>query len=159
MNHDKCLLLVDDNRNDLDLIRRIFESQKVGCPIVIIADGVEALDYLFCRGQYSERTSGNPVAVLLDLKMPRVDGFEVLQQIKGDPKLKTIPVVIFTSSNQSDDVGRCYEMGANAYVVKPVEYKELADRVKQIGLFWTLVNEPSPAVNANVEAEGAAATA
>lgn len=141
MDARKYLLLVDDNHNDLELAMRVLENERRAQKLVTAGDGVEALDFLYCRGPYERRKPGHPSAVLLDLKMPRVDGFEVLQQIKGDPRLKVIPVVMFTSSNLSVDVARCYELGANAYVVKPVEYREFVEKVKAIGDFWLGTNE------------------
>jgi CheY-like chemotaxis protein len=110
----------------------------------------ETLDYLYRRGQFSSRPSGNPAVVLLDLKMPKVDGLEVLRQIRSDPQFNLIPVVVMTSSREEQDVVRSYELGANAYVVKPVKFNEFVDAVKQVGAFWALINQP-PEVQAGVK--------
>lgn len=153
MGPTKCLLLVDDNRNDLELTLRVLESQKLCQKIAVANDGVEALDYLFCRGVFSSRSPEPPAAIFLDLKMPRVDGFEVLEKIKADPILKTIPIIMFTSSNLSEDVSKCYGLGANAFVVKSVDYKEFVSKVKELGRFWTEVNETPSGTNKEKDAE------
>jgi CheY-like chemotaxis protein len=107
-----------------------------------VRDGAEALDYLFRRGKFATRPDGNPVVVLLDLKMPKVNGLEVLHKIKTDEKLKTVPVVALTSSRESPDVKRCYDYGVNAYVVKPVGFSDFINAIKQLGVFWAIVNQP-----------------
>ena len=112
--------------------------------VVVVRDGAEALDYLFKRNAYANRTGGNPAVLLLDLKMPKVDGIEVLRQVKGDPQLRTIPVVVLTSSREEQDLVRTYDLGVNAYVVKPVDFLEFVDAVKLLGGFWAVVNEPPP---------------
>ena len=112
--------------------------------VVVVRDGAEALDYLFKRGAYASRTGGNPALVLLDLKMPKVDGIEVLRQVKANPSLKTVPVVVLTSSREEQDLLRTYDLGVNAYVVKPVDFLEFVDAVKLLGGFWAVVNEPPP---------------
>ena len=112
--------------------------------IVVVNDGAEALDYLYARGKYEDRKHGNPVVVLLDLKMPKVDGLEVLRTIKSDPALKQIPIVMLTSSREEQDLVRSYEYGANAYVVKPVDFQQFVEAVRQLGAFWAIHNEPPP---------------
>ncbi len=107
-------------------------------------DGAEALDYLYRRGEYTGRPEGNPAVVLLDLKMPRVDGLEVLRQVKGDPVLKGVPVVVMTSSREDRDLNTCYELGVNAYVVKPVKFQAFVEAVQQVGAFWAVLNELPP---------------
>lgn len=152
MNQPRCLLIVDDNANDLELTLRSLQGQQLPHNVCVVSDGVEALDYLYCRGEFSTRVNANPTTVLLDLKMPRLDGFEILQRIKSDPNLKTIPVVVFTSSNQLADMHKCYELGANAFVVKPVDFRQFTERVQQIGTFWSVINEPPPVANDNADA-------
>jgi CheY-like chemotaxis protein len=135
------ILLADDNENDLELETRALSQYHLANEIVIVRDGAEALDFLFRRGEYSRRSSSNPLVILMDINMPRVNGLEVLEQIKSDPVLSSIPVVMLTSSRQSPDVERCYKLGANAYVVKPVDFAQFADAVKTIGKFWAVLNE------------------
>jgi CheY-like chemotaxis protein len=113
--------------------------------VIALRDGAEALDYLYRRGDFAGRPAGQPAVVLLDLKMPKVDGMEVLRQLKSDPQLRLIPVVILTSSREEQDVTSCYQLGANAYVVKPAKFHEFAEMVKHLAAFWTLTNEPPPA--------------
>lgn len=112
--------------------------------VVALRDGAEALDFLFRRGEFAARRDERPVVVLLDLKMPKVDGLEVLRQIKSDPELKTLPVVIMTSSREEQDVVRSYQLGVNAYVVKPVKFQAFVDAIRQLGIFWAVLNEPPP---------------
>lgn len=112
--------------------------------VVHVRDGADALDYLYQRGQFAGRPDGQPTLVLLDLKMPKVDGIEVLRQVKGDPALKTIPVVMMTSSPEEQDLVNSYQLGVNGYVVKPVKFHEFVDAVKQVGAFWAVINEPPP---------------
>jgi CheY-like chemotaxis protein len=146
----KEILLVDDDPNDIELVLIALREHNLANKIVVAQDGTEALDYLYRRGQFSDRTSGNPVTVLLDLKMPKVDGLEVLRQIKNDPALETIPVVMLTSSRHEQDMVKSYKLGVNAYVVKPVIFEEFVRVVRQIGLFWMLTNEtPDTAYNCN----------
>jgi two-component system response regulator len=140
---DRHILLVEDSENDAELTIAAL-GKHLANHVDVARDGVEALDYLFRRGAFAGRTTGAPVLVMLDLKMPKVDGLEVLRTIKADPTLKQLPVVILTSSREQRDVVQSYELGVNAYVVKPVEFEQFADAVKQLGLFWLLLNEPPP---------------
>ncbi|MDB6053646.1 MAG: response regulator [Verrucomicrobiales bacterium] len=137
----KRILLVDDSPRDLELAIDALEAHHLANEIVTLRDGVEALDYLYCRGPFAGRNDGPPAVVLLDLKMPRLDGLEVLKQIKSDPFLKAIPIVIMTSSREEQDLVQSYENGVNAYVVKPVEFHQFVDAVRQLGTFWAVLNE------------------
>jgi CheY-like chemotaxis protein len=137
------ILLVDDNENDLELTQHALAQYKLANEIVTLRDGAEALDFLHRRGPFSSRTNGDPIVVLLDIKMPKVDGIEVLRIMKGDPALQPIPVVMLTSSRQGPDVDECYRLGANAYVVKPVDFQQFSDAIKTIGKFWAVLNEPN----------------
>jgi CheY-like chemotaxis protein len=142
-NSTRHILLVEDDEYDIELTLTALAQKHLSDEIVVVNDGAAALDYLYCRGQYAERESVAPVLVLLDLKIPKMDGLEVLQRIKSDEKLKTIPVVILTSSREEGDLVTSYQLGVNAYVVKPLDFEEFMDRVGQIGLFWSLTNETS----------------
>jgi CheY-like chemotaxis protein len=141
----KRILLAEDSRNDVELTLAALAEYKLANHIDVVRDGAEALDYLYARGAHAGRASGNPALVLLDLKMPKVDGLEVLRQVKGDPQLRMIPVVMLTSSREEGDLLRSYELGVNAYVVKPVEFGEFMGAVRQLGGFWAVVNEAPPA--------------
>jgi two-component system response regulator len=145
MNSLSRILLVEDSPRDAELVIDSLEEYNLANEVVHVRDGAEALDYLHRRGQFSGRTSGSPAVILLDLKMPKVDGLEVLRQLKSEPKLKTIPVVMMTSSREEQDMLRSYELGVNAYVVKPLNFQEFTAAVKQVGAFWALLNEPMPA--------------
>jgi CheY-like chemotaxis protein len=138
------ILLVDDSSRDTELAIIALSEYNLVNEIVALRDGAEALDYLYRRGPFTDRTSGQPAVILLDLKMPKVDGLEVLRQIKGDPKLKVIPVVVMTSSREERDVVESYNLSINAYVVKPVNFLDFVEAVKQIGAFWAVLNEPPP---------------
>ena len=140
----KRILLVDDSPQDTELTLDALSSYHLANEVVSLRDGVEALEYLQRQGAYAERAEGNPALILLDLKMPRVDGIEVLRQIRSDPKLKLIPVVVMTSSREQHDLLDSYQLGANAYVVKPVNFHEFVNAVKQVGGFWAMLNEPPP---------------
>jgi CheY-like chemotaxis protein len=142
----KRILLVEDDPKDIELTLAALEDHKLANEVAIARDGVEALDYLYRRGSYAQRPVGNPVVILLDLKMPRMDGVQVLQEIKADDQLGLIPVVVLTSSRESLDLQACYRLGVNAYVVKPVRFVEFVDAVKQTGVFWALINQPPPTV-------------
>jgi DNA-binding response OmpR family regulator len=136
------LLLVEDDRKDVELTLAAFAECNFNNEINVVRDGAEALDYLYRRGSYSTRMNGTPLVVLLDLKLPKVDGIQVLQNLKEDPVLKSVPVVMLSSSCEERDVMRSYDLGANAYVVKPVDFDEFSAAVKEIGLFWTVFNHP-----------------
>ncbi len=136
------ILLVDDSPRDVELVLDALDQSSLANEVAVARDGVEALDYLFRRGAFADREPGNPVVVLLDLKMPRVDGLTVLKTIREDPKLRYIPVVVMTSSREEQDLVRSYELGTNAYVVKPVDFSGFIDAVKHLGIFWAVVNEP-----------------
>lgn len=138
------ILLVEDDPNDVELTLTALEEYHLANEVVVTQDGAEALDYLYRRGAYADRANGSPAVLLLDLKLPRVDGLEVLQQIKGDEKLKVIPVVVLTSSREERDMVASYRLGVNAYVVKPVDFHEFVNAIKELGVFWAIVNEPPP---------------
>ncbi|OGR11638.1 MAG: two-component system response regulator [Desulfobacula sp. GWF2_41_7] len=140
----KRILLVEDDPMDIELTLKALTQHKLANEITVARDGVEALDYLYRRGAFVQHPAGNPVVILLDLKMPRLNGVQVLQQLKSDDQLRMVPVVILTSSRESADLEECYRLGINAYVVKPVRFTEFAEAVKQIGVFWALINEPPP---------------
>jgi len=138
----KSILLVDDSPRDIELALDALAQHNLANDVVALSDGAEALDYLFLRGPFADRPAGNPAVVLLDLKMPKVDGIEVLRQIKNDPQLKTIPVVVLTSSREEQDLVKSYELGVNAYIVKPVQFQAFVEAVKAVGAFWAVLNEP-----------------
>jgi CheY-like chemotaxis protein len=141
------ILLAEDDPCDARLTLAALEEDNRANKVFVVQDGEEVLDYLYCRGKFETRERGNPTMVLLDLKMPKVDGREALKIIKADEHLKTIPVVMLTSSREMADLVKCYEHGVNAYVVKPVDFAEFAKVVKQLGVFWTTINEPPPTTN------------
>lgn len=138
------ILLVEDDPKDTELTLTALEEYNLGNEVVVAADGEEALDYLFCRGKYKDRTCDNPAVLLLDLKLPKVDGLEVLQRVKSDDKLRVIPVVVLTSSREERDMVASYKLGVNAYVVKPVDFHEFVNAIKELGVFWAIINEPPP---------------
>lgn len=138
------ILLVDDSPRDTELALEALAAHHLANEVVTLRDGVEALDYLYRRGEFAAREDDDPVVVLLDLKMPRVDGMEVLRQLKSDPAMKSIPVVMMTSSREEQDLIESYELGVNAFVVKPVNFHEFVNAVKQVGSFWAVLNEPPP---------------
>lgn len=140
----KSILLAEDNPRDAELTLTALAENNLANEVVVARDGEEALDYLFRRGRFALRAAGNPAVVLLDLKMPRVDGLEVLRQIKADESLKSLPVVMLTSSREERDLIESYRLGINAYVVKPVGFEQFVDAVRQIGAFWALLNERAP---------------
>ena len=140
----KPILLVEDNPHDLELTLIALEKSQLANEVVIARDGAEALDYLFCRGEHGNRQIGNPTVVLLDLKLPKVDGLEVLKEVRATPHLKSIPVVMLTSSKEEQDLLRSYELGVNAYVVKPVDFEEFVKAIADLGIFWAVLNEPPP---------------
>lgn len=140
----KRILIVEDNPNDLELTMIALASYNLANEVVTARDGVEALDYLHGRGRFAGRPAGNPAIVLLDVKMPKVDGIEVLRRIRCDDRLRETPVVMLTSSREEKDILESYELGVNGYVVKPVAFQEFVAAVRNIGLFWALLNEPPP---------------
>lgn len=140
----KRILLVEDDPNDLELTLMALAEYHLANEVQTVSDGAEALDLLFQRGKYADRPEEAFAAVLLDVKMPRVGGIEVLRQIKSDPRLKTLPVIMLTSSREETDLVESYNLGANSYVVKPVDFHAFAEAVKRLGVFWLLVNEPPP---------------
>jgi CheY-like chemotaxis protein len=144
MSELKRILLAEDDPRDVELILAALAEQNLANGVQVVEDGVQALDYLHRRGAFASRPEGDPVAVLLDLKMPRVDGLQVLTEMKADPRLRTVPIVMLTSSRESIDLEQCSRQGANAYVVKPVQFDEFMTAVKELGLFWAVVNEPPP---------------
>jgi CheY-like chemotaxis protein len=136
------ILLADDSDNDAELTKRALSQYKLANEIITVQDGAEALDFLYRRGSFSDRKNGDPIVVLLDIKMPKVDGIEVLRRMKSDPNLQPIPVVMLTSSREGPDLDQCYRLGANAYVVKPVDFQQFSEAIKTIGKFWAVLNEP-----------------
>jgi CheY-like chemotaxis protein len=139
------ILLVEDDPRDVELTLTALDDYKLANEVVICRDGQEALDYLYSRDKFSDRPSENPAVILLDLKLPKVDGLEVLKQIKSDARLRMIPVVMLTSSHEEKDMMRSYSLGVNAYVVKPVDFHEFINAVKELGVFWAVINAPPPA--------------
>lgn len=144
MNELRTILLAEDNPNDVELTIAALSEQNLANRVVVVNDGVEVIEYLQYEGKYEQRKKGNPAVLLLDIKMPRMDGIEVLQIIRTDPALKMVPVVMLTSSREEPDLKKCYDLGVNAYVVKPVDFKDFFDAVKQLGVFWALINELPP---------------
>lgn len=140
----KPILLVEDNPNDLELTLVALERSQLANEVIVLRDGAEALDYLFRRNSYDDRPAGSPAVLLLDLKLPKVDGLEVLKAIRESEELRSIPVVMLTSSREEPDLQRAYALGVNAYVVKPVEFKEFVSAISDLGIFWAVVNEPPP---------------
>jgi CheY-like chemotaxis protein len=140
----KPILLVEDNPHDLELTLIALEKSQLANEVIIARDGAEALDYLRAEGPYQGRQAGNPTVVLLDLKLPKVDGLEVLKAIRNTPALKSVPVVMLTSSKEEQDLLRSYELGVNAYVVKPVDFKVFVRAIADLGIFWAVLNEPPP---------------
>lgn len=140
----KPILLIEDNPKDLELTLLALEKSNLANEVVTLRDGAEALDYLFRRGSYHNRSPGNPAVVLLDLKLPKVDGIQVLEQIKVDPSLQAVPVVMLTTSREEKDLVHSYQLGVNAYVVKPVAFKEFIQAIQELGVFWAVLNEPPP---------------
>jgi two-component system, response regulator len=145
----KRILLVEDSARDAELILDALDAHQLAGEVVHVRDGADALDYLYRRGQFATRSSEQPTLMLLDLKLPKVDGLEVLRQIKGDSALKLIPVVMMTSSRQEQDLLKSYELGVNAYVVKPLKFQDFVEAVKQVGLFWAVINEVPGSVRAS----------
>jgi CheY-like chemotaxis protein len=140
----RTILIAEDSTHDVELTLTALKENRLANAVVVARDGAEALDYLYRRNAYANRTTPNPVLMLLDLKMPKVDGLEVLRTVKSDPELRTIPTVMLTSSREEGDLIESYQLGVNAYVVKPVDFVEFVNAVKLLGGFWALINEPPP---------------
>jgi DNA-binding response OmpR family regulator len=138
------ILMVEDDSKDVELTITALEEYNLANEVIVTRDGEEALDYLYCRGKYQSRSSDNPAVMLLDLKLPKVDGLEVLRQVKSDEKLRMIPVVVLTSSHEEKDMVASYKLGVNAYVVKPVDFHEFVNAIKELGVFWAVINAPPP---------------
>ncbi|MFG1396175.1 response regulator [Roseixanthobacter pseudopolyaromaticivorans] len=138
------ILLVEDNPADVELTLAALNKTKLANEIVVARDGVEALDFIFAEGAYAERAGGHPAVVLLDLKLPKVDGLEVLERVKRHPKYRAIPIVMLTSSREESDIVRSYQFGVNSFVVKPVEFNQFFQAIRDLGVFWAVLNEPPP---------------
>jgi CheY-like chemotaxis protein len=139
------ILMVEDDPKDVELTMMALEGHNLANEVVVTRDGEEALDYLYRRGKYTTRSSDHPAVILLDLKLPKIDGLEVLRQVKTDNSLKIIPVVVLTSSNEENDLVSSYKLGVNAYVVKPVDFHEFVNAIKELGVFWAIINATPPA--------------
>jgi CheY-like chemotaxis protein len=144
MNGLKRILLVEDDPKDVELTLTGLGEYNLANEVIVARDGEEALEFLFRRGKYVDRPNGNPAVMLLDLKLPKVNGFEVLEKVRADENLKMLPVVVLTSSNEERDLVRSYKLGVNAYVTKPVDFHEFVNAVKELGAFWAVINEPPP---------------
>lgn len=140
----KRVLLAEDDPGDIELTLSALRENNLANEVIVVRDGAEVMDFLHCKGNFAMRAPGLPVVLILDIKMPKVDGIEVLAAIKGDENLKTLPIVMLTSSQEKKGLGKCYQLGANAYVVKPVVFQEFVKAIKEIGVFWALVNKPPP---------------
>ncbi|OGW32717.1 MAG: two-component system response regulator [Nitrospirae bacterium GWC2_42_7] len=140
----KRILLVEDSPNDVELTIEALAEHNLANDVAVVKDGEEALDYLYCQGQYTERVAGNPAVILLDLKLPKVNGLEILRRVRSDDNLRLIPVVVLTSSQEESDRVESYRLGVNAYVVKPIDFHKFVDAVKVLGIFWAVINEPPP---------------
>jgi CheY-like chemotaxis protein len=138
------ILVVEDDARDVELTLTALQEYNLANEVVVARDGQEALDYLYHRGQFSARGNGLPAVMLLDLKLPKINGLEVLQQVRSDEQMKLLPVVVLTSSHEEKDIVRSYELGVNAYVVKPVDFHDFVNAVRELGVFWALVNRPPP---------------
>jgi CheY-like chemotaxis protein len=138
------ILLAEDNANDVELTLSALHSHHVANEVVVVRDGAEALDYLYRRGMFADRDPGDPGLILLDLKMPKMDGLEVLRHVKADLRLRRLPIVVLTSSREESDIVRSYELGVNAYVVKPVKFADFVEAVHTLGAFWAVLNEMPP---------------
>ena len=141
----KRILLAEDNENDVELTLAALQESRLSNEVEVVRDGAEALDYVYHRGRFADQDLCLPCVILLDLKMPRVDGLEVLRQIKSDPALHHIPVVMLTSSREERDLVQSYDLGVNAFVVKPVDFNQFLEAIRTLGMFWAIINEPPPA--------------
>jgi CheY-like chemotaxis protein len=144
MNDLKRILLVEDNSKDIELTLTALDEHRLANEVVVARDGAIALDYLLRRGTYSGRVNHDPAVIFLDLKLPKVDGLEVLREIKREEHLRNIPVVVVTSSREEQDLVKSYQLGVNAYVVKPIDFQQFVSTIKELGLFWAVINEPPP---------------
>jgi DNA-binding response OmpR family regulator len=144
MNKLGRILLVEDDPKDVELTLTALEEYNLANEVIVARDGEEALEYLYSRGKFKTRSSGNPAVMLLDLKLPKVDGLEVLKQVKSEEKLRMIPIVVLTSSKEEKDMVASYKLGVSAYVVKPVDFHEFVNAIKELGVFWAVINEPPP---------------
>ena len=140
----KRILLVEDSPHDVELMLSALDENRLANEVVVVRDGEEALDYLLRRGIFKLRAEGNPAVVLLDLKLPKVDGLEVLEKVKTDPRQRQVPVVMLTSSREERDLVKSYELGVNAFVVKPVDFNAFFEAIQDLGMFWAILNEPPP---------------
>ncbi|MDB6127834.1 MAG: response regulator receiver protein [Verrucomicrobia bacterium] len=138
------ILFAEDNPHDVELTLSTLAQHNVSNEVIVVSDGAQALDYLYRRNRFKDRPEGNPTIALLDLKMPKVDGLEVLRAIRTDPALRTIPVIILTSSREEQDLARSYQLGVNAYVLKPVDFQAFVEAIKALGIFWAIHNQPPP---------------
>jgi DNA-binding response OmpR family regulator len=138
------ILMVEDDPKDVELTLTALEEYNLANEVIVTRDGEEALDYLYARGKFQDRSSDNPAVMLLDLKLPKVDGLEVLKAVKSDDRLKVIPIVVLTSSREEKDMVTSYQLGVNAYVVKPVDFHEFVNAIKELGVFWAVINAPPP---------------
>ena len=138
------ILMVEDDPKDVELTLTALEEYNLANEVVVVRDGAQALDYLYCRGEYKTRSTDNPSVMLLDLKLPKVDGLEVLKQVKSEEKLRFIPVVVLTSSKEEKDMVASYKLGVNAYVVKPVDFHDFVNAIRELGVFWAVINQPPP---------------
>jgi CheY-like chemotaxis protein len=149
------ILLVEDDANDVELTLQALAQHNLANQIIVVRDGAAALDYLYRRGEYHGREDHQPIVVLLDLKMPKVNGLDVLKQMKADDQLRLVPVVMLTSSREERDLVASYQLGVNSYVVKPVSFSEFVSAIQSLGVFWALINEPPPEVSSNGRTEHA----
>jgi len=145
--NNKTILLVEDNPSDIDLTKRAFSKGHIANDLIVVEDGQDALDYIFCNAKYANRDiNQTPALVLLDLKLPKIDGLEVLRRIRAAEKIKRLPVVILTSSKEEQDIAISYDLGVNSYIRKPVDFNQFTEAIKHLGLYWLVINEPPPLV-------------
>jgi two-component system response regulator len=146
LNHGVEILLVEDNPNDEMLALHAFKRQKIVNDVFVVRDGVEALEYIFCTGAYADRTAENPKLILLDLKLPKIDGIEVLRRIRSDPRTRLVPVVVLTTSSEDRDIAEAYKLGVNSYIVKPVDFEQFNDVTNRLGFQWLILNQQPSSV-------------
>jgi two-component system, response regulator len=147
LDHGVEILLVEDNPNDEMLALHAFKRQKIVNDVFVVRDGVEALEYIFCTGAYAERTAENPKLILLDLKLPKIDGIEVLRRIRSDPRTRLVPVVVLTTSSEDRDIVEAYKLGVNSYIIKPVDFEQFNDVTNRLGFYWLILNQQPSSVN------------